>query len=181
MADGQIFNAFNPAFMSCYFQAKKAVDEEPIKILWTTILGTWFPPVGPQCYKFAVMSPTMVGSDEPFGIVIEVLSVSTSPIGNSTQFLEKQVFIVECKGPGWDTPEGWQATTEQLTHYLENNAGCKKLFGAVAIGTKVEVYEWEYCNGRLYMNQIHAHRLDLGSAEDRCAFEVALELVRTEG
>jgi hypothetical protein len=44
----------------------------------------------------------------------------------------------------------------QLTHYLENNTnGSIQLFGAIAIGTKVEVYEWEYRNQSSHLHRIH--------------------------
>jgi hypothetical protein len=52
MADGQVFNTYNVSFMSSYLLAKKATNEEPVQILWSTILATWFPPSSP--YKLAM-------------------------------------------------------------------------------------------------------------------------------
>jgi hypothetical protein len=57
----------------------------------------------------------------------------------------------------------------------------RKLFGAVAIGTKVQFYEWEYRHHRSSLRPIHPARLDLGNAEDRHTLETMLDRVRTQG
>ncbi|KAM0245841.1 hypothetical protein ACHAP5_005161 [Fusarium lateritium] len=182
MADGQTFNEYNVSFMSCLLMAKKAVNEEPIQILWNTILGTWFPPLGPRSYKLAIKSPTLANNDEPDGIVIEVRFVGHGPVRNSDYLVEHQIFMVECKGSESNTPRGWAIAADQLTHYLENNInGSRKLFGAVAIGTLVEVYEWEYENQRSSLRPIHNGRLDLRNAGDRITFEGALNHVQAQG
>lgn len=77
MADGQVFNTYNVSFMSSYLLAKKATNEEPVQILWNTILATWFSPSGP--YKLAYKSPSLASDDEPDGIVIEVRFLGAGP------------------------------------------------------------------------------------------------------
>ncbi|KAK7431653.1 hypothetical protein QQZ08_001872 [Neonectria magnoliae] len=166
--------------MSCYLLAKKATNEEPTQILWNTILTTWFPPVGPMAYKLAIKSPTLASDGEPDAIVIEVRFIGNGDVRSSTQLLENQIFMVECKSSEYDTTSGWRNAATQLIDYLvDNTNGSTRLFGALAIGTKVEVYEWQYGrNPPLF--PIHAGRLDLGKAADRHTFEVAMEQVRTE-
>ncbi|EEU40095.1 uncharacterized protein NECHADRAFT_99095 [Fusarium vanettenii 77-13-4] len=180
MADGQVFNSGNVSFMSSYLQAKKATDEKPVQILWTTILGTWFPPSGP--YKLAFKSSSLASVEKVDGVVIEVRFLGTGSITDPGQILENQIFIVECNGSHKDTHDRWHNAAVQLTHYLENNTnGTDQLFGAIAIGTKVEVYQWEYHNGSSHLHRIHDDQLDLGSARDRCTFEAAMDNARTQG
>lgn len=180
MADGQVFNAGNVSFMSSFFQAKKATTEKPVQILWTTILGTLFPPSGP--YKIAFKSPSLPGDERPEGVVIEVQFLGAGSITDPDQLLENPIFIVVCKASDSGSHDGWQNAATQLTYYLENNTnGATQLFGAIAIGTKVELYQWEYRNQSSHLHRIHDGRLDLGSAGDRCTFEATMDHVRTQG
>ncbi|KAM0429262.1 hypothetical protein ACHAPT_006476 [Fusarium lateritium] len=178
--DGQVFNTHNISFMSSYFQAKKASNEQPVQILWNTILGTWFPLSGP--YKLVVKSLSPASDDESGGIVIEVRFLDVGSFSGSDQPLESQIFMVECQGSDEDTDGGWQNAIAQLTHYLENNTnGSVQLFGAVAIGIKVELYEWEYRNRLSHLHRIHDGCLDLGNAGDRCSLEAAMDHIRAQG
>lgn len=182
MADGRTFNINNVTFMSCYFLAKKAHhNKKPVQFLWDTILQQWFPTTGPRCFKLAFKSPSPASGDRLVRIVIEVQSLAPGAITNSAQLLENQVFMVACESSEKDTPNGWEDARVQLIHCLEENVnGSVALFGAVAIGTKVEVYECELQGDRPSLRLLHHDQLDLGSGGDRLALEVAMEHARTE-
>lgn len=182
MADGRIFNVSNPTFMSSFLLAKKATNEEPIQIMWNTILTTWFPPIGPQAFKLAIKSPSLADNGQPDAIVIEVRLVGNT-VRDSTQLREFQIFMVECKSWDYDTPSEWENAFDQLNHYLlANMNSSNKLFGAVAIGTKVVIYEWERTGlDTSSMQPIHAGTIDLQVHAHRLTLETALDRVKAQG
>ncbi|KAF5581087.1 hypothetical protein FPCIR_10340 [Fusarium pseudocircinatum] len=141
MYDGLVFNTHNVGFMSSYFSAEKAVDIQPIQILWTTILSTWFPALGEKAHKIAYKALGSPDNKEPDAILEKVQYVWAKPSG---EFQEHEIFVAQCKSWEHDTDEGWELAADQLKDYLRNNSpdGSWTMFGAVAIGTKVQVYEW---------------------------------------
>lgn len=59
---------------------------------------------------------------------------------------EKQIFLVQCKRPDkGTTPAAWQAAVDQLEHYCcaGNLNGSTRIFGVVAIGTKVRFWRYD--------------------------------------
>lgn len=181
MADGRILNFDNPAIYSAVTLAQKAFNEEPVQIMWNMILTTWFPAIGSQVFKVAIKSPSLASNGEPDGIVIEVRFVGGRP-RDSTGLEEWQIFMVECKPPDHDTPTGWRDATEQLDDYLLANTNpSRKLFAAIAIGTRVIVYQWERVNFKSITRPIHPGILDLSEGEDRATFETTLDVVKSQG
>ncbi|KAF4953027.1 hypothetical protein FGADI_6297 [Fusarium gaditjirri] len=183
MADGQVFNFYNVGFASALLMAQKSSYEEPIQILWNTILQSWFPAVGGQtAYKLATKASVLANNDQPDAVVIEVRLVGAGIVRDSRMLMEYQIFMVECKSSEHDSDSGWASAAAQLTHYMEQNTNVsRKLFGAVAIGTKVQFYEWEYRHNRSSLRPVHPARLDLGDAGDRQTLEAMLDHVRTQG
>ncbi|KAF5004191.1 hypothetical protein FDECE_9329 [Fusarium decemcellulare] len=180
MADAQIFNVCSPVFMSCYFAAKKNGEVAQIQILWHTILRAWFPPIAHGGCKIMIKSLTEANNEKPVGIVLEVWLVESSPDGNPEVFLETPILMVACKGCGVNTPSGWEDATQQLIRHLENNSnGSTKMCTAVAMGTEVDIYDWEHSGGESSLQRIHAGRLDVGHAEDRITLETVMEEVKS--
>ncbi|PNP60812.1 hypothetical protein FNYG_14432 [Fusarium nygamai] len=179
MYDGLIFNAQNIGFMSSYFSAEKAVDIQPIQILWTTILSTWFPALGEKAHKIAYKALGSPDKKEPDAILEKVQYVWAKPSG---EFLEHEIFVAQCRSWEHDTDEGWELAADQLKDYPRNNNpdGSWTMFGAVAIGTKVQVYEWRDEKTTSSLKQIY-WQLELGSAKDRSLFEKAMEDARSRG
>ncbi|KAF4333587.1 hypothetical protein FBEOM_12601 [Fusarium beomiforme] len=144
MSDGQIFNTRNDGFMSCYFAAEKAIDIQPIRILWNTILSTCFPPTREKAHLIATQA---------------------LPGGPDDEELDAIVFKVR---------RVWAANPGEF----------KEILGALAVWTKVQIYEWKYdCGQELLqsMRPVHPERLDLGSGKDRYQFEKAMDGVRARG
>ncbi|KAL5587092.1 hypothetical protein FOVSG1_012228 [Fusarium oxysporum f. sp. vasinfectum] len=163
--------------------AQKSAYEEPIQILWNTILQSWFPAVGGQtAYKLATKASVLANNDQSDAVAIDVRLVGAGLVRDSTMLMEYQIFMVECKSSEHDSNSGWASAATQLTHYMEQNTNVsRRLFGAVAIGTKVQFYEWEYRHNRSSLRPIHPARLDLGDAGDRQTLETMLDHVRTQG
>ncbi|KLP18124.1 uncharacterized protein LW94_12081 [Fusarium fujikuroi] len=179
MYDGLVFNAHNIGFMSSYFSAEKAVNIQPIQILWTTILSTWFPALGEKAHKIAHKALGSPDKKETDAILVKVQYVWGEPSGG---FQEHEIFVTECKSWEHDTDEGWTLAADQLKDYLRDNDphGSWTMFGAVAIGTKVQIYEWRGEKTTTSLTPIY-WQLDLGSATDRCTFEKAMERARSGG
>ncbi|KAF5645109.1 hypothetical protein F52700_2309 [Fusarium sp. NRRL 52700] len=179
MHDGLIFNAHNVGFMSSYFAAEKAVDIQPIHVLWTTILSTWFPVLGEKAHKLAIKAITLPDNQAVDAIFEKVQYVWTESSG---EFQEHEIFVAQCKGWEHDTDEGWKLAADQLKDHLRNDNpdGSWTMFGAVAIGTKVQVYEWRDEITATSLKPIY-WQLDLGLAKDRSLFEKAMESARSRG
>jgi hypothetical protein len=92
--DGLVFNAHNVGFMSSYFAAEKAVGIQPIQILWTTILSTWFPALGEKAHKIAYKALGSPDKKEPDAILRKVQYVWAKPSG---KFQEHEMFVAQCK------------------------------------------------------------------------------------
>ncbi|KAF4415144.1 hypothetical protein FACUT_13642 [Fusarium acutatum] len=118
MYDGLIFNAHNVGFMNSYFSAEKAVDIQPIHILWTTILSPWFPALGEKARKLAIKAFTLPDNPAADAILEKVQYVWAETSG---EFQEHEIFVAQCKSWEHDTDEGWELAANQLKDYLRNN------------------------------------------------------------
>jgi hypothetical protein len=186
MSDGQVFHRGNISFMSSLLASQKATIEEPVQILWTTILTTWFPTIEP--YKLAFKSPITQNDLAPDGIVIEIRftpRAASRPGGhqvNSSHDLQEfQIFFVECKRPQNDTPAEWDAARVQLCQYFEMNINySSKMYGAIGIGTKVVFYEWNE-SASPQLQPLHASTIDLLQPAGRVELEALLKNVKLNG
>lgn len=179
MSDGQYLNASNLSFMSCMWAIKPDTAEDVVQTLWTTILATFFPPTAP--YKIAIKAAVLSDSTVPDAVVFEIRNTAPGNPRNSGTLLEKQIFMVECKRRSKDTDSEWALTgaPTQLLHYPEEttNAPGKRMFRAVAIGTKVVFYKWDRTASPPLV-PLHQNKFDLSADSHRQAFENMIIYVR---
>jgi hypothetical protein len=91
--------------------------------------------------------------------------------------------MVECRSWEHNTEKGWSDALNRVRGCLKANAaGSKRLFAAVAIGTKIIVYEGEGIGEHnLALRPMHEGTLDVAVAAERATLEAVLERVRAEG
>ncbi|KAJ9155261.1 hypothetical protein NKR23_g1740 [Pleurostoma richardsiae] len=180
MSDGGVLNSSNAGFMGCFFAAKGATTEDPVQGLWNFVLHTWFPR---NPYRINIKAKNLASNDEPDAIVIEVRFVGgRTSARESWEIRERPIFMVECKKPTRDTPEEWESARVQLLQYLDDNvAGSKRMYGAVAIGLKVEIYKWDATNPSGPLMRLHPATIDLNLAKDRRELEALLDEVKAGG
>lgn len=179
MSDGQYLNASNISFLSCLWAIKPASAEDVVQTLWTNLLATFFPPTSP--YKIAIKSAVLSDSTMPDGVIFEIRNTGTGNPRDSRALLEKQIFMVECKRPSKDTDSEWalNGAPAQLMHYMEQttNVPSNRMYGAVAIGTKVKFYRWDRTASPPLV-LLHQDKIDLSESTHRRTFENMILYVR---
>lgn len=182
MPDGQIlFHARSPVFLSCYLAIKKLPNTKNVQILWCNHLWAWFREVSPPNFLVVAKSPKPASNDGPGRLVKEVRYLGPEPGNPFEHDCQSQIFFLECKSAEYDTSSGWTDAAEQLTTYLGGKIDIsKKVYCAMAIGTRVELYLRESANNPASLRRIHAGTLDLGSEMGRCTPETALHQVSSE-
>ncbi|KAJ5627222.1 hypothetical protein N7528_004649 [Penicillium herquei] len=95
-----------------------------------------------------------------------------------------RLLIVRCKRPAADTPEVWEETVngqflEDLSAFNKNPS--KRVFGAIAIGTKVRFYKYDGNNSSALLMPLHEGTFDLRTEEDLVEVEKTLDYVKAEG
>lgn len=180
--DGQVFHTRNPTFMSCLLAVQRVApgitDERPVKVLWTTIVNTWFSSL---TSTLAIKSLGSSSNNEPDDSTVIELSHVSGAYEGPIPLQARQVLIVECKAGSCDTPSEWSSAVKQLDDYMRRNVGVRAshcIFAAVAIGSKVILFEWTEVQPRS-LRPVHPGTLDLRQPADRVALETALDLVRS--
>ncbi|KAL3456633.1 hypothetical protein BJX64DRAFT_270331 [Aspergillus heterothallicus] len=132
----------NIGFINALQLVKPNSLEETVQMVWQLIVTEWFP--GRDGYKYSFKGPSLANGNMPDVTVIEVRAVVQNP-RHTPHWAERQILLVECKRPSRDTPLGWEDTlTAQLEEDMSqtlNDSG--RLFGAIAIGTKVRFYRYD--------------------------------------
>ncbi|KAJ9202493.1 hypothetical protein DTO164E3_2933 [Paecilomyces variotii] len=172
----------NLGIASALASIKPTSNEEVVMILWQTIIATWFPPY--QGYKWGFKSQLLTTSNEPDGIVIQIVACVPNP-RLSTEFTEFAIMLLECKRPSDDTPSGWESTVKgQFLDDLETIGNPDpKCFGAVAIGTKVRFYRFDGREETLPQKLVQIHQGDIDLSTDAGRFEVGqmMDTVKAQG
>ncbi|GKZ81324.1 hypothetical protein AnigIFM56816_005839 [Aspergillus niger] len=155
--------------------------EETVQTLWQGIVHAWFP--YEQHYKFGFKGATLANRNMPDVTVIKVMALQPNP-RSSPDWAERQIMMIECKRPSYDTPNGWNDTIEgQFLDDLQQTLNhSEKLFGAVAIGTKVKFFRFD---GKAPVNRmltpLHRDTLDLKIPSQLIQVENMLDYIKTNG
>ncbi|PWY64614.1 hypothetical protein BO83DRAFT_381842 [Aspergillus eucalypticola CBS 122712] len=155
--------------------------EETVQTFWQVIVGDWFR--YDQGYKLGIKGPTLANRNMPDVTVIEVMALQANP-RSTPDWAERQILMVECKRPSYDTPNGWSDTIEgQFFDDLQQNLNhSEKLFGAVAIGTKVKFFRFD---GKAPVHRrltpLHRDVLDLKIPSQLVQVEDLLNYIRANG
>ena len=90
------------------------------------------------------------------------------------------IFVIMYKDTNKETEVGWKdATTQMLNYCRDSLTGHKRIYGAVAIGTKVRLC---CCSYPVAFSSIQEDiELNLEDATDIKALESALEVIRERG
>lgn len=119
----------------------------------------------------------------PDATVIQIEEHVSSGV-DSEEFAERQILLVECKRPSQDTPLGWNDTIQgQFQDDLQQTLnGSERLFGAVAIGTKLKFYRFDGHAGLgNYLSPLHQGTLDLSESGDLPEIERMLNYIKANG
>ncbi|PYH94557.1 hypothetical protein BO71DRAFT_450028 [Aspergillus ellipticus CBS 707.79] len=168
--------------LSQYIKAvKKHSLEETVQVVWQGILSKWFP--FRQGYKWGIKGSTLSNNNMPDATVIQVCALRPNP-SDSEDWAERQILLIECKRPSKDTPLGWDDTiTGQFTDDLSATLNASgRLFGAVAIGTKVRFYQWDgqvLPDGELC--QLHPGTFDLATNDGIQEVENMMNFIKARG
>ncbi|PLB53283.1 hypothetical protein P170DRAFT_434976 [Aspergillus steynii IBT 23096] len=171
----------NPGFFSALQLVKSQSLEEAVQYVWQTIISTWFNSL--DGYTVSYKASTLANNNEPDGIAIRVMELAPK-IELSTDFAERQILLVQCNRPSSDTPAGWDGIVENrfrddLSQTLNDS---EKLYGAVAIGTKVRFYRFD---GKAPYNQqltqLHAGAIDMNAPNGITEVENMMNYVKANG
>ncbi|KAH7323268.1 hypothetical protein B0I35DRAFT_194761 [Stachybotrys elegans] len=97
------------------------------------------------------------------------------PLHSPGQLAEWPIFILQCRPQGHDSEEEWDMAKEQLHQCLAANTNhdCLRLYGAVALGTRAQIYYWERAQdtqnriATITMRPIHPGILDISTPQGR--------------
>ena len=193
MPDGQLYNRNNSSFRCSLrdIDRDSTTDINPVKVLWTTILASWFPTT--TCIFVMKANPS---SD---CITITVKQVSENA---SKQLVTRSILKLVCKSLSNDRPTEWQECTNSngpLVDSLEkietdsmilgrdtsmNNTADKRLYTALAIGAKVKFFRWSRGGAQQQQQQfkeLHSGILDLTTNDGRVDLEATLAEVSRNG
>ena len=170
----------NLGFFSSLTAVKPESSEKVVQILWNTLSSTYFPPQ--EGYKVAIKAPVPVDNTPPDVAVFEIKSIAAAP-RDSTDLIERQIFLVECKPPRRDTPGEWAATVHgQLIPCLEAISNpSDRIFAATAIGTKVKFWKWDHNSPNDRLQELHQGVLDLLYNHQRAIIEQWMLHIKANG
>jgi hypothetical protein len=156
--------------------------EEVVQMLWQLIVIEWFP--SRQGYKYGFKAPLLTGNNAPDVIVIQIMERVPNPRA-SGDFTERQIMLVECKKPSADTPAGWENTVNgQVFDDLSASGNpSNRLFGAVAIGTKVRFYRFDgnASTRQQQLVQMHGGTIDIATTAGVTQVESWMNHVKQQG
>lgn len=121
----------------------------------------------------------LVSDDEREVLLLEnrfIEGIRTSAY-EPTQLRERPIFRVLCKSPTLDTPDGWgDARTRLLRCLPHSNPISTRMYGAVAIGLTVELYEWDGSDSNNPRPRImHQGPINLAKPKDRHTLDKLLD------
>lgn len=116
--------------------------EEVVQMLWRMIVTEWFP--GRQGYEYEIKAQVLANDNAPGVVIFQILALNPNP-QDSEDVMERQILLIECKRPSFDTLSGWYNTiTGQFFDDLtESGNTTNRLYGAVAIGKKVRFFRFD--------------------------------------
>ncbi len=190
MPDGQLFNKDNLSFRVSlkHIDRDSSTDNEPVKVLWTTILASWFP----TAPSFKLVIRANPSSDAITQTVKQVVKNA------SEQLVVKPILMVVCKSLSNDSPTEWQECTSSngpLVDSLEktesdsmsidtgaDDAADRRLYAALAIGAKVKFFRWSRRGPpQQQFEELHSGILDLRTNDGRVDLEAALAEISRKG
>lgn len=200
MPDGQLFNENNLSFWSSLddIERDSSTDIDPVKVLWTTILASWFPP---SMYFTLIIKGNP--SSDSITLTVEQLSENASK-----QVVKRPILMLVCKSLSNDSPTEWQESTDSngpLVDSLEkietdslisrgtgmNNTADRRLYTALAIGAKAKFFRWSRGGAQQQQHQqqqqqqqfkeLHSGILDLRTNDGRVDLEATLAEISRNG
>lgn len=167
----------NIGFYSTLTAVKADSSELPVQLLWQVITTTIFPPM--EGYKWGFKDPVLATEHKPDVVVFEIRRTGVVR-RESSDCIERQIFVVECKAPYLDTPGEWDMTRRtQLRDYVEHLQGNKQgTYCAVAIGTKVHFFAYDPAT---LFTPLSPSALDLSKPEDRPIIEDQFQFIKENG
>ncbi|PWY81766.1 hypothetical protein BO94DRAFT_548028 [Aspergillus sclerotioniger CBS 115572] len=149
-----------------------------VRILWSTICTQYFPsPRFIQSIEKQVTVDTVLSHEGSFFECLVVRSCNAEVPDDSKDI---PIFVIVYKDASQDTQVGWtQATTQMLEYCRESLSGDKRVYGAVAIGTKVRLF---CCSYPVINPSIEDDfELKLEDDADRRGLEEVLKVIRRRG
>ncbi|KAK2757005.1 hypothetical protein FQN54_004973 [Arachnomyces sp. PD_36] len=152
--------------------------EEVVQMVWNIITVTWFP--SRQGFKWGFKSQSLQNDNAPDVIVFQINMANPNP--NAPQADELMIMQIECKRPSQDTPAGWAGALEgQVLDDLSTSGNpSDRLYGALAIGTKVMFYRFDG-SAQQKITHLHPGKLDLTKPADRTQIEAWMTYVKQNG
>ena len=173
----------NLGIQSAVDQIKPNSTDWTIQMLWTCILGAWFPSMDGYRLSHSGPDPTNdSNSNTADAVVIQVNRLDTSQAQSlGRKFNECQIMHIKCKKPSDDTPLGWTDTRDaQLLNDLQATQNIShRLFGAVAIGTKVQFYQFDGQKASDQLVPLHEGTLDIDDPAHNPEIERILNHIKT--
>lgn len=152
------------AVLSALSAIEPQSKEKVVQMLWQVIINEWFPPR--EGYKYPIKTPVLT-NDRPDFVVLQIRAVILDPT-RENQFIEHLILQIECKRPSFDTPSDWENTTDhQFLEYLEASGGdSNKMYGAVAIGKKVQFHRYDGTQGTTVQKLVPLHNEPIDFDQD---------------
>ena len=195
MPDGQLYNENNDSFMSSLDAIYPHSNSDTVKILWTTILASWFP----ANKSFILAIKTNPDSDSAT-LILKQISKNAAHSDEDTgsrRFVERHILMLVCKTPSEDSPAaGWQECTNSDRPLVKmeiaritstgtgmDNTADGRLYTALAIGTRVKFFRWSGrgAQQQQQFEELHSGILNLRTKDDRVDVEAALAEVGRNG
>ncbi|KAL4966489.1 uncharacterized protein BDV14DRAFT_198944 [Aspergillus stella-maris] len=118
--------------------------EEAVQKVWEVVTRSYFP--DDESYRTRTKSASQSNNTTPDIKIFKVTARHPdSHWRKPTEWEERQILMIECKRPSRDTLLGWDDTIMgQFFDDLEATLNASgRLFGAVAIGTKIRFYRYD--------------------------------------
>ncbi|KAJ5700946.1 hypothetical protein N7493_011992 [Penicillium malachiteum] len=136
-----------------------------VEVMWNGIIWEWFP--GRERY-----------------MVYHNLSTPAPADAREALFEAVKIVDIPEETDAADTPEIWEETVngqflEDLSAFNKNAS--QRVFGAIAIGTKVRFYKYDGKNSSALLMPLHDETFDLRTENDVVEVEKTLGYVKAEG
>ncbi|KAL3478288.1 hypothetical protein BJX99DRAFT_256613 [Aspergillus californicus] len=169
-----------PAYHLALGAIKPGSYEEPVQDLWKAIVNTYFS--WHENYRNKSTGANQANDIQPNVKVIQIMAAAADPVPqNASDWDERQILQVECKRPSVDDDVVTGRFVDDLI--MSINAS-RKLYEAVAIGTKVKFFKFD--GNKLLSDpdiliELHTGKIDLTEASHFPHFAHWLDLIKREG
>ncbi|KAL4909675.1 hypothetical protein BDW74DRAFT_42462 [Aspergillus multicolor] len=170
-----------PSYLMALDFIRPTSNEEPVQNLWQIITTTYFPTI--EHYRYGFKAPVLGNSNMPDIVIFQII-----PDPNPANVLsspERQILLVECKGPKEDTVAGWTNTINgQFDDDMSENLNAsRKIFGAVAIGKKVKFFSYDFnaAPGTPKRVELHQGAIDLAAAGGFAQTVAQMDAIKLNG